>query len=136
MDAIGRFSGFHGHIIVDIAPSNHAGLSLFALHNHTMVRLMFGKFDGSIQQRFVLNNTAGLDSTRGGDYCLSATVFDPDSKLACRKSTKNYRVYCPDPSASQHCYGCLNNHRHIYDHPVTLGDTKFFQDACEPCCLV
>ena len=90
---------------------------------------MAGLGDGIVQQGLVFDDLATTGPAIRTDNDLGARVFNARCQCASCKASKNHSVNGSNACASQHGEGCLGNHGHVNQNPVTLLHAQLLQGS-------
>jgi hypothetical protein len=107
-----------------VSAGDQRRLNLGALHDHALRRLVHGKSDRLVEQRFVLDDPIDLDAARGGDDYRGLGVVDAHSQLMGCESAEDDGVDGADAGAGQHGNDGLGDHRQVEEHRVGLRHSE------------
>ena len=89
-----------------------------------MADFVVGERKRLVDHRFVRDGPRTLDSATCGEQKDGFRIVDPLGQLVRGEPAKHHRMNRGKPRASQHGKHGGRNHRHIDDHPITLGHAQ------------
>ena len=92
--------------------------------HHTLLGLVFCHSNGRIDERFIGNESSGLNAARCRQHDLRPGIIDANGQFMRCKPTKHNRVDGAEPRSCKHCNDGLGNHGHVDDHPITFRDAE------------
>ncbi|MNO96543.1 hypothetical protein D3C76_882170 [compost metagenome] len=119
----------HGFEPVQVAAFDQRRPGLRTLQHQHLARLVLGQLQGTIHQRFVLDDPVELQPARGGQQQRGPGIVDAQGQFVGGKATKHHRMHRANAGTGEHGHGRLRHHGHVDDHPVALLDPKLAQQA-------